>query len=348
MSNIVIIGAGQTGRGYLNRFFGTERVTFVDKEKTLIDALQANPSYQVFFGAKERAPVTLENYDAYLIDSQEGLRSLAEADLIMISVGQQNLKTVSDILQKALAMRTKQDVDILTAENGVNVTKELKFLCEDKRVHLAEAIVFCTTVKTEHSLDILSENRDYLPYDVVALGHELPYENMAAEENLDVLMQRKIYTYNCVSAVVSYLGYYKNYQVYSDAANDIEIEQCIHKILKTLNTCICLEYGISQEEQEEFAEMAVKKFQNKNIVDTIERNARNVDRKLGPTERILAPLSIIHRHQKECPELLLVAACAIYYGKKTNTLKKDIDMYFETLPPSWTRQIKEKLKTLEQ
>lgn len=345
MSNIVIVGAGQTGRGYLNRFFRNEHVIFLDKNKELIDALQAAPSYQVSFGA-EREPIVLGNYDAYLIDSPEGMESLAAADIIMISVGGQNLKSVCGLLKEALQMRAGQDVDILTAENGVHVTKDLEVLREDKRVHLAEAIVFCTTVKQTDSLDILSENRDYLPYDVVALGHELPYENMAAEENLDVLMQRKIYTYNCISAVISYLGYYKNYRVYSEAACDADIEHCIYKILEPLNTCICKEYGISREEQESFSDMAVRKFQNKNIADTIERNARNVDRKLGPTERILAPLSIIFKYQKECPELLLVAACAIYYGQKTNTLQKEVDAYFEILPNSWREEIKKKLKEL--
>ena len=148
-------------------------------------------------------------------------------------------------LKKGLAVRTKDDIDILTAENGVNVKQDLMELCEDQRVHLAEAIVFCTTIGEKWSLDILSQNLDYLPYDVVALGHTLPYENMVAEEKLDVLMQRKIYTYNCISAVVSYLGYYKKYEVYSDAANDTEIVSCIEGILKTLNHCICEEYQIT-------------------------------------------------------------------------------------------------------
>lgn len=58
-------------------------------------------------------------------------------------------------------------------------------------MHLAEAIVFCTTLNTQGTLDILSENLDYLPYDVISLGHELVYENMVAEKNLGVLMQRK-------------------------------------------------------------------------------------------------------------------------------------------------------------
>lgn len=347
MSNIVIIGAGQTGRGYLKRFFPEEAVTFLDKDPALVDALTHTHSYKISFGAGEREPVTAENYRAYVADSKEGLQSLSEADLVLISVGRKNLKDVGSTLSATLASRKKEDLDILTAENGVNVKKDLQFLCKDPRVHLAEAIVFCTTLKQEDSLDILSENLDYLPYDVTALGHTLPYKNMAAEDQLDVLMQRKIYTYNCVSAIVSYLGYYKNYTVYSDAANDAEISRCIHQTLETLNQCICAEYGVSPEEQLRFSEMAVRKFQNKNIVDTIERNARDVDRKLGLTERILAPLSIVQKHGKTCEGLLLTAACAVYYGKQTDTLLKKPEAYFETLPEPWQTKIFEILDALE-
>ncbi len=346
MSNIVIIGAGQTGRGYLNRFFQKESVTFLDKDRTLVKSLQAAPSYQISFGPDGRKPVIVNNYRAYPINSKEGLQCLSEADLVMISVGQQNLKDTIDMLGTALASRTKEDLDILTAENGVNVKKELLPLCRDRRVHLAEAIVFCTTLQQENSLDILSEDLDYLPYDAVSLGHTLPYENMEAEDHLDILMQRKIYTYNCISAAVAYLGYCKGYSIYSEAANDVWISQCVRNILEPLNQCICLEYHISSDEQQRFSDMAVKKFQNRAIVDTIERNARDVDRKLGPSERILAPLSLLRKYNKNCPELLLVAACAIYYGQETGTLKEAIPSYFQTLPTDWTSQIIKGLSTL--
>lgn len=183
MSNIVCIGAGQTGRGYINRFFRNNRIVFLDKNKDLVKMLQNNESYTVSFG-KERDSLILDNYNAYQIDTDEALDTLKEADLVMISVGQKNLKDVSSILKKSLQERKKQDIDIITCENGVNVKKELLELQNDSRVHLAEAIVFCTTLNTQGTLDILSENLDYLPYDVISLGHELVYENMVAEKNL--------------------------------------------------------------------------------------------------------------------------------------------------------------------
>lgn len=347
MSNIVCIGAGQTGRGYINRFFSNEKITFVDKDLDLIKQLQLNKSYKIKFGA-ERKSISLSNYEAYAIDSQEALEKIQNADLIMISVGQKNLIDLVPILKPALKDRKKGDIDIITCENGVNAKKALIPLCEDNRVHLAEAIVFCTTLKQEESLDILSENLDYLPYDVVSLGHTLPYDNMIPEKNLNVLMQRKIYTYNCISAVVSYLGFYKGYEIYSEAANDDEINGCIQKILKVLNKCICKEYGTPEEEQLRFSKMAIQKFQNKEIIDTIDRNARDVERKLGEKERIIAPLSIIEKYNEESYELLLVIAAALYYGQKTDTLTKKPEQYIQLLKEDWKSKVDKYLSELYQ
>lgn len=349
MNNIVLIGAGQTGRGYLNRFFqlSQRKVIFLDKDKELIDRLNQQKAYTISFGVGKRAPLVCNNYEAYQIDSEAAEEALKAADLVMISVGQKNLKSLVSLLEKAWRNR-KRPLDVLTAENGVQVKKELLSLCKNEHVHLAESIVFCTTLKQEGTLDILSEDLDYLPYDAVSLGHQLPFENMIAEDDLDVLMQRKIYTYNCISACIAYLGYYKSYQIYSEAANDEEIDACIREILTVLNECVANEYHVKLEEQIHFSQMAVQKFQNKAIVDTIERNARDVDRKLGPSERILAPLNMIRKHKKECRQLLLAAAAAIYYGEKTNTLVKPASAYFAKLPQNWQETSEAYLEMLRQ
>ena len=90
--------------------------------------------------------------------------------------------------------------------------------------------------------------------------------------------------------------------------------------------------------------MAVDKFQNRNIVDSIERNARDVDRKLGATERIMAPLAIVRKHDQSSPELLLTAAS----GKMTKTLLKTEAEYIADLPEEWQKEIVEDLEALGQ
>ena len=74
------------------------------------------------------------------------------------------------------------------------------------------------------------------------------------------LIQRKIYTYNFMSAVCAYLGSYGNYEVYGEAANDPVIAQVMEGVKQPLSHCIALEYGVSDEEQMQFTQRAIDKL----------------------------------------------------------------------------------------
>lgn len=339
MSKNVIIGAGLSGRGYINRLFhlSKERVTFLDKDEKLISKLQNTTSYKIMFG-EGRDVITVDNYDAFLIDSEEGRKELAEADVIFISIGANHVHEVLPILQQSL--RKDREVTIITAENGIHPSAPLESLRRYPLVQLSEAVIFCTTLGASDTLDIFSEDLDHLPYDATKIKEPLPYKGVVQEFNFPVLLERKIYTYNCISACYAYLGYDKGYVNYADAANDPEIAAKIEKISTAIDESIAKEYDMPLREQREFSRMAIRKFQNRNIADTVERNVRDVERKLGENERILAPLGIIHKHGGECEELLEVAAAAIQYGHNTKTLTKDPDVYFKSLPKEWQNKIK--------
>ena len=60
MSKNVIIGAGLSGRGYLNRllYLSKEETVFLDRDENLIRQLRKEPSYTIRFGS-EREPCLL-------------------------------------------------------------------------------------------------------------------------------------------------------------------------------------------------------------------------------------------------------------------------------------------------
>lgn len=346
MNNVVIIGAGQTGRGFINRFFylNHQPVTFLDNDDLLIKNLQNDGKYKIEFG-NSRETLIVDNFQAYNIQSEEGKKIIRNADLIFISVGRSHLKDVKEFLDKLVGFPIKS-VDIITAENGVHVSNDLEGLSIYGNINIAESIVFCTTLSISDSLDIFSENLDYLPYDQKALGHILNYKGFVPNDDLDNLMTRKIYTYNCISACIAYLGYYKGYIDYAEAANDEEIFQIVQRIRTKLDQCISTECNVTLDEQKDFSNMAVNKFTNKDIKDTVERNVRDVERKLSINERIMAPLMIMKKNSVTSNELLLVLAAALFYGQQTRTLTKNVDMYLKELPNNWKQIVLEDLKQL--
>lgn len=340
MSKNVIIGAGLSGRGYLNRllYLSKEETVFLDRDESLIRQLRKEPSYTIRFGS-EREPLKVDNYTAYTITDERAITNIAQAERIFICVGADHVAELLPFLQAALQERDRRSLDILVAENGIQPSSPLAVLRSDSRIHLSEAVIFCTTLGQCDSLDIFSENLDHLPYDSIALGHELPLYGFVQETHFSDLLERKIYTYNCISACIAYLGYEKGYTDYAEAANDIEITEKIKRIAEVINRCITTVYNVSMQEQTAFSEMAIRKFQNRNIKDTVARNVRDVERKLKPEERIRKPLSLMQEQGEYSRELLEVLAAALRYGMKTKELSQDwdklVDFYTQGMCEEW-------------
>ncbi len=154
-------------------------------------------------------------------------------------------------------------------------------------IEMAAAAIFCSTIElADTRLDMQSETYDELPYDVENLTTFSPFPWMKATKNFPALLKRKIYTYNCFSGCIAYLGAYKGYQWYAEAANDTEIAAILDRIAEPLNQTIAKNFGITIEEQTLFSQAALRKFRDASIRDDIPRNARNVFRKLAPHDRL--------------------------------------------------------------
>lgn len=313
---IVIIGAGQTGRGFIARLLkpSEQSFNFVDCSKELVDLLNKEKQYKISFYSSTQDPIQIDGFAAFYTGDKETVRILSEADIIFTAIGEQNLEKIVPLIKEALDTRKKTNkLIIVTCENGTSPKSKLSKL--ESQVELSEAIIFCTTLnKDKNSLDIFSEDVNYLPYDLETLSVRLDYNGMVPVEKFRELINRKIYTYNCLSAAIAYPGYYKGYENYADAANDEDILEITNLIADNLNLSISREFNVSYSEQEQFTQMALSKFRNAKIVDSIERNVRDVNRKLGKNERMVTPIILMKKYN--CPTKLmeLVIACAVYYG----------------------------------
>lgn len=325
MNNVVIIGAGRTGRGYLARQIPTDQwnLTFLDKNVSLVKKLNEKKQFTIEFYSLKREKMIVKDYSAYVIDSEEGVKALAEADLVFTAVGEQNLSDITQILKEAFNVRSKREkIKVVTAENGISPKKRLLEELSEENFIVSEAVIFCTT-NSKNEIDILSEDLDYIPYDIKSLDAPIDFPHFSAEEKFHDLLQRKIYTYNCLSACISYLGYCLGYESYGDAANDKNILSIMKELKNQLSYALSSKYNITFEAQDQFGNMAIAKFTNQNIEDTVSRNGRNVVRKLGKQERIMAPLSILEEYGQRTDIMQWIAAAAMLYGNRQENIKEE-------------------------
>ena len=321
MKKAVVIGAGQTGRGYLVRFLFEKNydITLIDKNQTLIDYLQEDKAFCIHFYSKDRTPLYVHGLKACLSYSEEAKNAIHDADIIFTSVGEQNLGDVAKQIQEGISGR-KDKVVMLTAENGINPGRVLRQHLTDLNVKedftVSMTAVFCSTVALDKTrLDILSMNEYYFPFDADAID-TIDFEGAVPIHNFEKFLKRKIYTYNCLAGLISYCGYVKDYEVYGDAANDPDIAEMMDILLEDLNPALQDYFEITKEDQEEFAQRAMRKMKDKDILDFNVKNGRAAKRKLGPTERIMSPMKILKEHDKDTRIMEFVAGAALVYWEE--------------------------------
>lgn len=315
MSKVAVIGAGKTGRGFLARLLqeAGEEILFIDQDQTLVEQLNQEKEFQICFFGNVREPYLVKGYQACTWENA----NLDNVDLILVSVGGQNLESVGNHLKQLL--KPEKPYYMITAENASGPSKTLKKAIGREDIFVSESTVFCTTIE-DGTLNISSENYPYLQYNVDLLdGLHLPIKTLKPIEHFSDFLTRKLYTYNAASCVIAYLGWIKGYKIYADAANDEDILALLNQNYEATNRVLCKEFGYQEADQKEFAALSKAKFCDRTIVDTIARNARDPQRKIADKERIMGPIRLLHKYGEDASVLEKTLAAALLYEEEGET-----------------------------
>lgn len=320
MKKVAVIGAGKTGRGFIGRLLqeANQEIIFVDKNKQLVERLNAKKSFRVDFFGETREPVLVDHYSAFTWENAR----FDDVDLIFVSVCGQNLSDVGKELSQKLSDGKKYY--IITCENASKPSVMLKNAILGKEVAVSEATVFCTTIESD-GYHINSENYPYLQCNAELLEGYVPeIASIRPIANFSDFLTRKLFTYNAASCVIAYLGALMGYTDYGEAANDDVILKLLDKNYAATNIAMCQRFGYDAEDQKEFAALSKQKFCDKTIVDTVARNAREPHRKLGAQERIIGAAKLLHECKQDASVLELTAAAAILYEDPADPVWTDI------------------------
>ena len=317
----VILGAGKTGRGFLARLLGDSPfdLAFVDASEELVGRINADGGYAIHFFGGERAPYPVAGIGAALADSAQALDWMTRAAAIYVAVGEQNVAGLVPVLGEALDRRRRENrpkLSLFVCENGIAPDAPLvdAFASRRAELEIVGAAIFCSTIELPGTrLDIQSEPYDELPYDAERLSAFPALPWMKGTSDFPALLKRKIWTYNCFSGCIAYLGAYKHYRWYAEAAVDPEIAAVLSRIAEPLNQAIAKQLGVAVEDQRQFAQAALRKFSDPAIRDDIARNARYVIRKLSANDRLAAPARLIEENGGVADGLALAMAAALLY-----------------------------------
>jgi mannitol-1-phosphate 5-dehydrogenase len=323
----VVFGAGKIARGFIAHLLALSgyRITFVEREPELIACLRMRGRYPVHvMGAPEKSAV-IEGFEVLGIEETEAIAAkVAAASVIFVSVGGPNLPGVAPLLAAGLARRTAA-VDVILCENYYQPARWLRSLveeagCRTGHVGFVETLVLRSVIEPApemKALDPLALNAQdmwELPADREAFAAAIPpIRGLAPKDNFQGGLTRKLFTYNAINAVISYLGCRKGYTLLADAANDPELEAAARQASQEVGPALCRQFGFDAEDQRRFAESAIAKYQKREIVDPIERNARDPIRKLGRHDRLVGPACLALEYGIRPVSLARAIAAALLY-----------------------------------
>ncbi|MCI6060661.1 MAG: hypothetical protein MR729_05870 [Dorea sp.] len=332
----VIFGAGKIARGFIGHLLYLSDIPFVFVEKAsgLADLINERGAYTVNVLGNNEKSCEVKGAKCLKYDQKEAImNAVAEADVVFNAVGGKNLQEIVPFLTGGIEKKSRNggNINFITCENwkkpadvlheGIRaqISEEAREYFETK-VGITEAVILRSGIdatQEQKEQDPLWVNvQDYwkLHVDASRLVGQLP--NILGLHLIDEFggfLERKFYTYNAANGTTSFVGALLGYTVLSDAANDERIVKLLEGVYRETSAALCKKYGFSSEEQFAFTRGSLNKLQNRVIVDTLERNARDPLRKLGPDDRLVGSARMVESFGIRPESLATGIAAAIYY-----------------------------------
>lgn len=339
----VIFGAGKIARGFVGHLLFLSKIdfVFVEKAEALADLINERGQYTVNILGDESKNTLVTGAKALTFSQAEEIYdAIAYADCIFDAVGGKNLCQIVPFLTKGIEKRAKvnpKPLNIVTCENwklpadilrkGISesITEDCRAFFEEN-VGITEAVIMRSAIESTPELlaiDPLVVNaQDFweFPYDASRLKAPMP-EGMICQKPIyefTGFLERKFYTYNAANGTTSFVGALLGYKYIADAAHDERILKLLDGVYTETATALSKKHNFPFDEQWAFTRTSLHKLQDRNIVDYIERNARDPMRKLGKDDRLVGSARLCLEYGVRPDSLAIAIACAMHYEEPSD------------------------------
>lgn len=306
------IKANKPTRGFVAEFLHNSgyEVVFLDVVDSLINNLQATPSYTVTeIGDDGQKVFTIDNYRAINSKTNEAdaVKEIESADVVTCAVGPNILKFIAPVIAKGLNGRSKDTpVAVIACENMVGGTDALKgfiegYLLDETKAKLPSVARFANSAIDRivpnqpdgSGLNVLIEKFfewcvEVKPFDGVGAPD---IKGVHFVDDLKPYIERKLFTVNTSHATAAYYGTYKGIPTIDKSVNDPEIHEKVRAALKDTAKLITKVHGVAAKDQNDYVEAIIKRISNPALEDKVERVGRAPLRKLSRKERFINPAS---------------------------------------------------------
>jgi len=348
---VLIVGAGKIGRGFIGQLFYRSRykLWFVDSSAEVVTLLNNEKKYRIDI-AKEAVDETeyIELEGAFTLEQLSEIQEVVNRISIMVtSVGAGNIEKTAAFFKNILLNRDlEKSLNWLICENANSPADQIRsMLLKDctfpfkefvtHKLGLIETQVLRTGMMAKEEIlkhePLAVRMQDWwtLPMDKDAIVGSLPaVKGFKPKTNFKNELIRKLYTFNGTNGPISYIGWANGYKILHESA--LAFRDFFDEIQKESAHGLIHEFGIAEKDQKEFMGLAMKKYTDPSLNDSIERNSRDLRRKVSKDERLVGPALLCLKHgRKPVAYAKAIAAAYSYDGSEDEGTKVVVQMIRE-------------------
>ncbi len=279
MKNILVIGAGAIGRGYIPWVFPPPDYEYFldDSNEKLLNKLYKRKRYTTWCtkGGKYE-PLTV----------RVNARVPKDIDIVMIAVGARNFLGLADRF-----MRT--ETPIICCENDSRLVPRMKEITGNPNIFFTIPDVITSNTAPQKLLDIdplsiiTEDGIMYIEQEAQGFINENSNAVFLNKADMHREWMAKLYIHNTPHCIAAYLGYQKGYRYIHEAMESNEIYPIVEGAMMECVRMVENIYAIDSDYAENYAHKELARFSNPLLYDPISRVAREPMRKLALSERLI-------------------------------------------------------------
>ncbi len=283
--DIVIIGAGAIGRGYLPLVLNNNKYNFIFIDQNLkILNLFKKKKYYFSYKIKNNLYVKKKIFikSAFHINQIAQLK-LKNLSLCFVCIGPRNIKDIIFFLKTI-------NVPIIVCENDPETVNEIKKNIKNKKVFFAvpDVITSNTSPKkflTKDQLSVVSEDGALYVEKGPKIYGEIKF--LSKKNLLKIQWTTKLYLHNTPHCIAAYLGAIINVKYIHDAMKNQFVRKIVEGAMNEMLKSLKLDWDISHDFLEWYSQKEINRFKNTLLFDPISRVAREPLRKLEINGRLI-------------------------------------------------------------
>lgn len=337
--NVVIVGTGRIGCGYLADLFAgadwdvllatrstetLERIGRVAEFSVRVTGVPATPTSP----AVPPATRSVQHFRPVKVGTDDFDRAVAAADLLCVSVGVRNVVATAAPLAKALASRdATRPLDVWVVENddcAGSLESEVRRLAGARPLPpvgfggaVAHVAVARGSWHDQGRPEFVGDASRRMYVDIERLVTPVPgLPDVHGTKDYRARLREKLYVFNAGHAICAYLGWLRGHGTIADAAADQFLRPMVAGTLLESRRALLAAYpSLGSDVSEPVAE-ALRRFTDVELADPVVRVARDPIRKLGPHDRLLGAVDTVRSAIGDVPPYfsLGVAGTLLYAG----------------------------------